>query len=247
MLRPRRNRSPHERISLNEVVLNVSRVSDRRSAELFWPSRAPRPAASSTRLVRSPHRLVRAAQGERHSRRSRATHGPPTRGPSLRVGQPTIRTSLFFAAASGMLFNLNVPLPLLATGCFISARCFGLMMSVFGVGGIVGGLVAATVARNRRGDQWVRSRRSPGCRTRHGVRSNLSFEYGGLLVTAAVDLVHRSSERPRALRSRRLNAGARHGFVDDGATGCEPITSPFVGFVARRWARVKDSQYPESR
>jgi MFS family permease len=55
-----------------------------------------------------------------------------------------IRVSLFLAAASGMLFNLNVPLPLLATRVFhLGGGGFGLMMAVFGLGALPGALLAS--------------------------------------------------------------------------------------------------------
>jgi len=58
---------------------------------------------------------------------------------------PVIRACLLLAAASGMLFSLNVPVPLLAAGVFhLDGTAFGLLMATFGVGSIPGVLLAAT-------------------------------------------------------------------------------------------------------
>ena len=60
-------------------------------------------------------------------------------------GNPVIRACLLLAAASGMLFSLNVPVPLLATGVFhLDGTAFGLMMATFGVGSIPGVALAAS-------------------------------------------------------------------------------------------------------
>jgi hypothetical protein len=150
------------------------------------------------------------------------------------LGNPTIRTSLFFAAASGMLFNLNVPLPLLATRVFhLGPGGFGLMMSVFGVGGIAGGLFAAT-------GRSQPTRRSVGALAAFtgvsvlatALALNLALEYSGLLVTGCLSIwfIARANalvlfEADASMRGRVMGAWTM------ALPGCEPITSPFVGFV----------------
>ena len=58
---------------------------------------------------------------------------------------PAIRACLLLAAASGMLFSLNVPAPLLATGVFhLDGTAFGLLMATFGVGSLPGVVLAAS-------------------------------------------------------------------------------------------------------
>ena len=55
-----------------------------------------------------------------------------------------IRVSLFLAASSGLLFNLGVTLPLLATRVFhLGGGGYGLMMAVFGIGALPGALFAS--------------------------------------------------------------------------------------------------------
>jgi MFS family permease len=73
----------------------------------------------------------------------------PARG-QLRAGlryawsDRPIRVSLFLAAASGMLFNLSVPLPVLATRVFhLGGGGYGVMMALFGVGALPGALFAS--------------------------------------------------------------------------------------------------------
>ena len=69
------------------------------------------------------------------------------------LAQPAIRSALVLAAASGMLFNLSVALPLVATRVFhLGGGGYGLMLSTFGVGALGGAVLAAT------GSSWPRGR-----------------------------------------------------------------------------------------
>lgn len=57
---------------------------------------------------------------------------------------PAIAACLAIAAASGMLFNLGVALPVLATRTFgFGAAGYGALMACFGIGAIPGGIAAA--------------------------------------------------------------------------------------------------------
>jgi len=137
-------------ISLNEVVLNVSRVVGPAlgGALLALEGASACCFVNAASFVPPLIVLFVLRRGERPlpvDRAPRTDH--LLAGLRYALVNPTIRTSLFFAAASGMLFNLNVPLPLLATRVFhLGPGGFGLMMSVFGVGGIV------VVCR---GDRWL--------------------------------------------------------------------------------------------
>ncbi|HVV56823.1 MAG TPA: MFS transporter [Gaiellaceae bacterium] len=67
---------------------------------------------------------------------------------------PAIRASVLMAVASGMLFNLGVALPLLATRVFhLGSVGYGALVATFGLGAIPGALVAAG------GGAWPSGRR----------------------------------------------------------------------------------------
>ena len=224
-------------ISLNEVVLNVSRVVGPAlgGALLALEGASACCFVNAASFVPPLIVLFVLRRGERPlpvDRAPRTDH--LLAGLRYALVNPTIRTSLFFAAASGMLFNLNVPLPLLATRVFhLGPGGFGLMMSVFGVGGIVGGLVAATGGSQP-------TRRSVGALAAFTGLSvlatafapNLSFEYGGLLVTGCLSIWFIA--RANALVLFEADASMRGRVMGSwtmALPGCEPITSPFVGFV----------------
>lgn len=129
-------------VALNEVVVNGSRILGPAvgGAVLgFWGVAA---CCALNALSFLPPLIVVL----RH--RVRETVRPPRseRVSGLRYAwrNPVIRACLLLAAASGMLFSLNVPVPLLATGVFhLDGTAFGLMMATFGVGSIPGVVLAA--------------------------------------------------------------------------------------------------------
>jgi predicted MFS family arabinose efflux permease len=224
-------------ISLNEVVINVSRVLGPAlggallatvgaaacclfNAVSFVPPlivllmmRKEATSPSRVRVPRTDHFLA----GLRYAWRN-----------------PTIRTGLLFAAVSGMLFNLNVPLPLLATRVFhLGPAGYGLMMSVFGLGGVVGGLFAAT-SRSR---PTSRSVGALAAFTGVSVLAtafapNLAWEYTGLAVTGCLSIwfIARANALVQFETSPEMR-GRVMGAWTMALPGCEPITSPFVGFV----------------
>jgi len=71
----------------------------------------------------------------------------------------------------------------------------------------------------------VRSRRSPGCRTRHGVRSQPQLRIRGLLVTGCLSIWFIARANALVLFEADASMRGASWFVDDGATRCEPITS----------------------
>ncbi len=146
---------------------------------------------------------------------------------------PTIRTTLLLAAASGMLFNMGVPLPLLATRVFhVGAGGFGAMMSVFGVGGIVGGLVAAGHASPSRRSVLVLAALTGAVVVVTANARNMGELYAGLAVTGMLSIwfVARANalvqtETEPALRGRVMAVWSM------ALPGCMPILSPLVGWV----------------
>ncbi|MGD1052281.1 MAG: MFS transporter [Candidatus Dormibacteria bacterium] len=152
-------------VSLNEVVLNVSRVVGPAVGGVFLATLGIPVCYLANGISYLPPLLVllivhrRLAAG----RRDVAPAGRPAgagatsgggggRRGGVRSGlryvwrSPLLRTSVLMAAAAGMLFNLGVALPLLATRVFhLGGGGYGLMMAAFGVGGIGGALLAAVV------------------------------------------------------------------------------------------------------
>lgn len=79
----------------------------------------------------------------------RTTTAPRPRG-AIRAGlryvrhQPAILACVVLAAAGGMLFNLGIALPLLATRVFgLGSTGFGTLMAAFGIGALPGAALAA--------------------------------------------------------------------------------------------------------
>lgn len=77
--------------------------------------------------------------------------GPRRRRGHVREGlryvweRPEIRSVVFMAAASGLLFNTSIALPIVATRVFhLGGGGYGLMLSIFGLGALAGAAVAAT-------------------------------------------------------------------------------------------------------
>jgi MFS family permease len=69
-------------------------------------------------------------------------------------GHPSIRSCLILAATAGMLFNLGVTAPLLATKVFhLGGGGYGAMNAAFGVGALFGAFAAATGVRTPSGRQ----------------------------------------------------------------------------------------------
>ncbi|MGC1237613.1 MAG: MFS transporter, partial [Acidimicrobiales bacterium] len=147
---------------------------------------------------------------------------------------PAIRTGLLFAAVSGMLFNLNVPLPLLATRVFhLGPAGYGLMMSVFGVGGVVGGLFAAT-SRSRPTSRSVGALAAftGGSVLATACAPTLALEYCGLALTGCLSIwfIARANALVQFETAQEMR-GRVMGVWTMALPGCEPITSPLVGFV----------------
>ena len=192
-------------ISLNEVVINVSRVLGPAlgGALLATVGAAACCFFNAVSFIPPLIVLLILHRGESSTPRVRVAHTDHfLAGLRYAWHNPTIRTGLLFAAVSGMLFNLNVPLPLLATRVFhLGPAGYGLMMSVFGAGGVVGGLMAA-MSRSRP------TRRSVGalaaftgrpCWPRRAHKISLGSTAGWRITGMSVDLVHCSCERPRSV------------------------------------------------
>ena len=134
-------------VGLTEVVINLSRVLGPAVAGLLLATLGVSACCWANAASFVPSLVVLLTQrgvrtrptGERRHDHRFAT------GWRYAWRHPTIRLSLALAAASGLLFNLSVPLPLLAARTFhVGAGGYGLMMAAFGVGGVGGAALAAS-------------------------------------------------------------------------------------------------------
>ncbi len=223
-------------LSLNEVVINASRVVGPALGALLLATAGVSACCWANALSFVPSLLVLV----RHRRlgvAARVVH--PHHDPRFVVGwryawhHPTIRISLLLAAASGMLFNMSVPLPLLATRVFhLGASGFGLMMSVFGVGGILGGLIAAGHAAPSRRSVLVLAAVTGAAVVATASAPTVGEFYAGLALTGAASIwfVARANalvqlETTPALRGRVMAVWSM------ALPGCMPVLSPLVGWV----------------
>src|ERR1700722_12749613 len=137
-------------VSLYEVVLNISRVVGPAVGGVLLAtvgvgSCCALNAASYLQplFVLLRHRPRHAAGSAGHRTR-KAPPGQLRAGLRYAGRDRPIRVCLFLAAASGLLFNLSVQLPLLATRVFhLGGGGYGLMMAMFGIGALPGALLAS--------------------------------------------------------------------------------------------------------
>jgi MFS family permease len=230
-------------ISLNEVVLNTSRIVGPalggallatvgvsacyavNAASYVIPllvlltHRAVNRAGSGTTVPKGRRSGVSLRDAARYAWR----HGP-------------IRVSLFLAAASGLLFNMGVSLPVLATRVFhLGGGGYGLMMSAFGVGALPGALLAAAWSGHPTGRRvrWL------ALATAAGVLGTafspvLWLTIVGLAVVgclsiwfiAAANTLVQTASAPE-LRGRVM------GLWTMALPGMSPINSPFAGWVTQ--------------
>jgi len=148
---------------------------------------------------------------------------------------PAIRTCVFLAAASGMLFNLGVTMPLLTTKVFhLGSEGYGLMMAAFGLGALPGALLAAS-SRHRptgRSVAWL-ALGTGACVLATACAIGLGFAIAGIALTGCVSIwfIARANtlvqiETEPSMRGRMM------GIWNMALPGTSPITSPMVGWVA---------------
>jgi len=231
-------------VSLNEVVLNTSRVLGPAAGGALLTTLGVSACFVLNAASYLPTLLVLLLQ--------KGTEGSASRPPSardrtrrsngqLRVGlryawqNRPIRACLLLAAASGMLFNLSVPLPLLATRTFhLGGGGYGLLMAVFGIGALPGALLAASGSGPPRGRSVV----ALALITAALVLATASAPYAvlafaGMAATGCFSIwfIARANTLVQ-LESDSSMRGRVMGVWTMALPGCEPITSPFVGWVA---------------
>ncbi|HYS36854.1 MAG TPA: MFS transporter [Pseudonocardiaceae bacterium] len=221
-------------IALNEVVLNASRVIGPALGGAVLGTLGVAACCALNALSFVPPLIVVL----RHRPASRPV--PATRGDSKVGGlryawrNPTIRACLVLAAAAGMLFNLNVPVPLLATGVFkLGGAGFGLMMATFGLGSIPGAVLAAGPTRPQ-GRTVVMLAGATGLSVlATAYAPSVVLAFAGMAVTGCFSIWFISLANTLVqLESDPGMRGRVNAAWNMALPGCEPATSPFVGWVA---------------
>lgn len=223
-------------IALNEVVLNTSRVLGPALGAVVLGTLGVAACCVLNALSFVPpllvvlrHRPARTAEAAGPRRISKAS------GVRYAWRNPRIRACLVLAAAAGMLFNLNVPVPLLATGVFhLGGAGYGLLMATFGLGSIPGALLAAASATRPKGATVALLAAATGLSVlATAYAPDVALAFVGMAATGCVSIWFISLAN--ALVQLETDPGMRgrvNAAWNMALPGCEPATSPFVGWVA---------------
>ena len=138
-------------VSLNEVIVNASRVLGPALAGVVISNWGITYCFALNALSCVPAIiaiwLIRGLPDVRISRAAPA-RGQLREGVGHAVSTPVLRALILAAAASAILFNSNVALPLMAySGLDVGAAGYAAMASAFGAGALVGAFVAASDGR----------------------------------------------------------------------------------------------------
>jgi MFS family permease len=149
--------------------------------------------------------------------------------------RPAIRGCIFMAVAGGMLFNMGSTLPLVATRAFHSgAQGYATMMAAFGVGALVGAVVAGS------GSPWPSGRRVRALVLATGVEVCLAalapwigLLYVGLALAGFLSIWFIALANALVqLRTDPVLRGRVMGAWTMALSGMLPVTSLLVGAVA---------------
>lgn len=222
-------------IALNEVVLNASRVLGPALGGAVLGTLG----VAACCVVNALSFVPPLAVVLRHRPESAAAAAPrgESKGGGLRYAwrNPRIRACLLLAAAAGMLFNLNVPVPLLATGVFkLGGAGFGLMMATFGIGAIPGAVLAASGPTMPKGRTVALLAAATGCSVlATAYAPDVALAFVGMAVTGCFSIWFISLANTLVqLESDPGMRGRVNAAWNMALPGCEPATSPFVGWVA---------------
>lgn len=136
-------------ISLNEVILNTSRVFGPALGGVLLLVSGPTACfAVNTLSFLAPLwvlRHYRTSTGNRVHHHARSSNKGRTRAAaSYAFSNPLLRSCLLLAAASGVLFNAAILMPLLATRAFhLNGGGYGALLGAFGLGALPGAVAAA--------------------------------------------------------------------------------------------------------
>ncbi len=234
-------------ISLNEVVLNVSRVLGPALGGLFLATLGIAVCFVANAASYIPPLLVllvlhrglarnASSAGVARSAPARSVPGQVRAGLGYVWRTPAIRAVVLMAAASGMLFNLGVALPLLATRVFhLGGGGYGLMMAAFGAGGFAGALLAAS-SRPDPGGHEVRllAVLTSLAIVATALAPDTPLVFAGLVVTGGLSIWFIARANTLAqLRADPAMRGRVMGIWTMALPGAAPVTSPAIGYTAQ--------------
>jgi MFS family permease len=230
-------------VSLYEVVLNISRVVGPGvgGALLATVGVAACCALNAVSYLQPLFVLLR--HQPRHAAAAPAAPAARKAPPGqLRAGlryawrNRPIRVSLFLAASSGMLFNMSVTLPLLATRVFhLGGGGYGLMMAVFGIGALPGALLASAGSGRPTGRSvGVLALGTAVAVLGTAVAPALWLVMVGMAVTGCLSIWFIAQANTLVqLNSDPSMRGRVMGLWTMALPGTEPATSPFAGYMSQ--------------
>ena len=147
-----------------------------------------------------------------------------------------IRVSLFLAASSGLLFNMGVTLPLLATRVFhLGGGGYGLMMAVFGLGALPGALLASAGSGRPSGRSvGVLAVATAAAVLGTAAAPELWLVMVGMAVTGCLSIwfIAQANTLVQLLADPSMR-GRVMGLWTMALPGTEPATSPFAGYISQ--------------
>ena len=231
-------------ISLNEVVINTSRVLGPALGGVllatvgFAPCFFVHAASYVPPLTVVVVLLWRRGWSRRPVAEEGRGRGRVRRGLAFAWRNPAIRYSLLMAVAAGMLFNLGVTLPLMTTRAFhMGAGGYGALMAAFGGGALFGALLAGG------GPAWPSGRRVRGLAVLTGAAVCLTAAspwvgllFAGVALTGFLSIWFIALANTLVqLRTEPGLRGRVMGIWTMVLPGTSPITSLLIGGVAT-WA-----------
>src|ERR1700728_851574 len=229
-------------VSLYEVVLNISRVVVPAVGGVLLATVGVGACCALNAASYLQPLFVLLRHRPRHTAGSAAPRTRKAPPGQLRAGlryawrNRPIRVCLFLAAASGLLFNLSVQLPLLATRVFhLGGGGYGLMMAVFGIGALPGALLAS--AGWGRPDQrvvGVLALATAAAVFGTGAAPALWLVMTGLAATGCLSLWFIAQANTLVqLGGDPSMRGRVMGLWTMALPGTEPATSPFAGYISQ--------------
>jgi MFS family permease len=225
-------------VSLFEVIINTSRVVGPATGGLLLATLG----ASACCAVNAASYVVPIAVLLISHAAMRSMPAVPKKPRQLRAGlryawsNRPIRVSLFLAAASGMLFSLSVPLPVLATRVFhLGGGGYGLMMAVFGVGALPGALFASAGRGNPTGRSVGLLALATGAAILATAAAPLLWlAMAGLVVTGCLSIWFIAQANTLVqLTADPAMRGRVMGLWTMALPGTDVASGPFVGYVTQ--------------
>ncbi|MGH3290442.1 MAG: MFS transporter [Trebonia sp.] len=181
-----------------------------------------RPAYVTTGTSGTTGRKARPAVSLRDGIRYAWRHGP-------------VRVCVGLAAASGLLFNMGVALPVLATHSFHLGGGYGLMMSVFGIGALPGALLASAgdgrPTGRRVGVLALATAAAIACTA---FAPTVWLAFAGLMVVGLLSIWFIAAANTLVqLASGDGMRGRMMGLWTMALPGAQVVTGPFAGWVTQ--------------